>query len=119
VPGAVATRQVSVSFSLTAYQGTGGGDAFHFFMVSRPGAAQCRGIGALYESFRLLSAAEAASLHPRRIQTVRIVAGETLRSAASRMVTDQPLQHFLMLSGRSEQSPLRPGVLVKLVVTEH
>lgn len=116
VPGAVATGQGSVSFSLAAYKGTGG-DAFHFFMVSRPGAPQSRGIGALYESFRLLSAAEAASLRPRRIQTVRIVAGETLRSAASRMVTDQPLQHFLVLNGRSEQAPLRPGELVKLVVT--
>jgi predicted Zn-dependent protease len=115
VPGAVATEQGSVHFSLAAYQGAGG-DAFHFFMVSKPGEAQASAIGALYGSFRLLSAAEAASLRPRRIRTVRVAPGETLRSAASRMVADQPLQHFLMLNGRSEREPLLPGELVKLVV---
>jgi predicted Zn-dependent protease len=116
IPGTVATEQGPVAFSLAAYEGDGG-DAFHFFMVSKPGAAQASAIGALYESFRLLSDAEAASLRPRRIKTVRVASGETLRSAASRMVADQPLQHFLMLNGRSEREPLRPGELVKVVVT--
>ena len=116
VPGAVATQQGSVAFSLAAYQGAGG-DAFHFFMVSKPGTAQASAIAALYRSFRLLSAAEAARLRPRRIQTVRVAPGETLRSAASRMVADEPLKHFLMLNGRSEQEELRPGELVKVVVT--
>jgi hypothetical protein len=32
------------------------------------------------------------------------------------MVADQPLQHFLMLNGRSEREPLLPGEFVKLVV---
>ena len=116
VPGAVATQKGKVAISLAAYQGAGG-DAFHFFMVSKPGTAQVGAIGALHGSFRLLSAAEAAKLRPRRIQTVRVASGQTLRSAASRMVADQPLQHFLMLNGRSEQEPLRPGELVKVVVT--
>jgi predicted Zn-dependent protease len=116
VPGAVATQQGSVAFSLAAYQGAGG-DAFHFFMVSKPGTAQESAIARLYRSFRLLNAAEAARLRPRRIQTVRVAPGETLRSAASRMVADEPLKHFLMLNGRSEQEELRPGELVKVVVT--
>jgi predicted Zn-dependent protease len=112
----VATQQGSVDISLAAYQGAGG-DAFHFFMVSRPGETQASSVGALYGSFRLLSAPEAASLRPRRIQTIRIAAGETLSSAAGRMVSDMPLQHFLMLNGRSRQDPLRPGELVKVVVS--
>lgn len=116
VTGAVATQQGPVAFSLAAYEGSGG-DAFHFFMVSKPGTAQADAIDALYRSFRLLSAAEAASLRPRRIQTIRVASGETLRSAASRMSVDQQLQHFLMLNGRSEKDTLRPGELVKVVVS--
>jgi predicted Zn-dependent protease len=116
VPGTVATEQGSVAFSLAAYEGAGG-NAFHFFMVSKPGTAQASATGALYGGFRLLSAAEAASLRPRRIKTVRVAPGETLRSAANQMSVDQQLSHFLMLNGRSEHDTLRPGELVKVVVT--
>jgi predicted Zn-dependent protease len=116
VPGAVATQQGSVGFSLAAYQGASG-DAFHFFMVSKPGVAQAAAVSELYGSFRLLSAHEAASLRPRRIRTLTVAPGETLQAVASRMVEEQPLKHFLMLNGRSEQEPLRPGQLVKVVVT--
>jgi predicted Zn-dependent protease len=116
VPGAVQTQQGPVLFSLAAYQGAGR-DAFHFFMVSKPGAMEAKGIGALYGSFRLLSSSEAASLRPRRIQTVRVGPNETFGTAARRMAADQPLQHFLILNGRSEREPLRPGEFVKLVVT--
>ena len=30
--------------------------------------------------------------------------------------SEQKMQHFLMLNGRSEETPLRPGELVKIVV---
>jgi predicted Zn-dependent protease len=114
LPGLVQTREGPVRFSMAAYQGLGG-EGYHFIMVSKPGAAPPDSVASLFESFRLLSASEAASLRPRRIRTVRIGAGETIRSAAARMATDQPLQHFLMLNGRSEGEPLRPGELVKIV----
>lgn len=116
VPGEVRTQQGPVNFSLAAYQGADG-DAFHFFLVSEPGAEQAEAIGSLYGSLRLLTASEAASLRPRRIDTVRVGSNDTLRTAARRMAADQPLKHFLMLNGRLETEPLRTGELVKLVVT--
>jgi predicted Zn-dependent protease len=114
LPGVVRTREGPVAFSLAAYQGQNG-DAFHLIIVSKPNAAPADAITTLFRSFRLLSTAEAASLRPRRIRTVRIGAGDTLRSAARQMATDQPVEHFLMLNGRSERAPLRPGELVKIV----
>jgi predicted Zn-dependent protease len=115
VPAVVRTQQGPVSLTLAAFQGSGG-DAFHFAMIARPGAPASQAVAELFASFRLLSAAEAASLRPRRIRTVQARPGDTPRSLAARMAADPPLGHFLMLNGRSAQDPLRPGELVKLVV---
>ena len=115
VPGVVRTQQGAVPFSFAAYEGLDG-QALHFIMVSRPGAAPVASIATLFRSFRLLSPSEAASLHPRRIRTVRIGPTDTLQTAAGKMNTENPVRHFLMLNGRSEQDPLRAGELVKLVV---
>jgi predicted Zn-dependent protease len=115
LPAAVRTPQGTVNLSLAAYRG-GGGDAFHFVMVAKPGAQAPRMIADLFASFRLLSPAEAASLRPRRIRTVRAGPGDTVQSLAARMAADQPLNHFLMLNARSAQDSLRPGEMVKLVV---
>ena len=116
VPGVVRTPEGPVGFSLAAYEGRSG-QAYHFLMVSRPGAAPSEAIGALYGSFRMLDAGEAAGLRPRRIRTVRVGPRDTLRSLAEQMATEDPARHFLMLNGRTEQQPLRAGELVKLVVT--
>jgi predicted Zn-dependent protease len=115
LPAVVRTRQGAVSLSLAAYQGASG-DAFHFVMVSKPGGQASELIASLIASFRLLTPAEAASLRPRRIRTVQARPGDTLRSLGGLMAADQPLEHFLMLNGRSAQEPLRPGELVKLIV---
>ena len=115
LPAVVRTQQGSVSVSLAAYQGVRG-DAFHFVMVSKPGGQASELIATLIASFRMLSPSEAASLQPRRIRTVQARPGDTPRSLAALMAADQPLEHFLMLNGRSAQQPLRPGELVKLVV---
>jgi predicted Zn-dependent protease len=115
VPAVVRTQQGAVTLTLAAYKGAGR-SAFHFVMVSKPGAAAPDLVGGLFRSFRMLSAEEAASLRPRRIRTVRVGPGDTARSLAARMATDAPLQHFLMLNGRTASEPLKPGDLVKLVV---
>ena len=115
VPGIVRTQEGPVSFSLAAYEGAGD-DAFHFIMISRLGAAPAPAIGALYRSFRLLSAEEAASLRPRRIQTVRVGSRDILGGLVDRMAVEDPARHFLMLNGRTEQQPLRAGEFVKIVV---
>ena len=115
LPAAVQTEQGPVNFSLAAYQGTGGA-AYHFIMVAKPGARPADATAALYASFRLLGASELASLQPRRIRVVQARRGDTPRTLAAGMAADQPLDHFLMLNGRSAQDPLRPGELIKLVV---
>jgi predicted Zn-dependent protease len=114
VPAAVRTQQGDVGVSLAAFAGPRG--AFHFFMVSPPGAAAADGLGALFGSFRLLSEAEAGQLRPRRIRTVQVSPADTLQSLSQRMATDRRLEYFLMLNGRTEQDRLRPEELVKLVV---
>jgi predicted Zn-dependent protease len=115
VPATVRTQEGAVSVSLAAYEGTGG-EAFHFVTITNPGEQAADLIAALFTSFRLLSASEAAGLRPRRIRTVQARPGDTLPSLAAEMAADQPLAHFLMLNARAAPDPLRPGELVKLVV---
>ena len=110
----VQTRDGEVALSLAAYQGTGGA-AYHFVMITNPSTATVGAVDSLFASFRLLSEAEAASLRPRWIRVAQAGNGETLRSLAARMATDNPLEHMLMLNGRSPDQPLRPGELVKIV----
>ncbi|HEX8261283.1 MAG TPA: M48 family metalloprotease [Allosphingosinicella sp.] len=110
----VQTRDGAIELALAAYDG-GGGKAYHFLLVAPPADAAHAAIGALAGSFRLLSADEARSLRPRRIRTVRVTAGENAASIARHMASEHPLDHFLMLNGRSAGEPLRPGELVKIV----
>jgi predicted Zn-dependent protease len=114
VPAEVATEQGAVPLSLAVYAGPGGG-AFHFLMVSKPGVAPAPAIRDLFGSFRLLSPAEAAQLRPRRIRVVTPGPNDSLQGLASLMASENPLDHFLMLNGRSAGQPLRPGEPVKIV----
>jgi predicted Zn-dependent protease len=114
VPVLVRTQEGAIELSLAAYDG-GGGGAYHFIMVAPPAEAPRTAIAALFASFRLLSAEEARSLRPRLIRTVRVGPGETAAGVARLMASEHPLDHFLMLNGRSAGQALRPGELVKIV----
>jgi predicted Zn-dependent protease len=114
LPVLVRTEQGAIELSIAAYDG-GGGGAHHFIMVARPADESRAAIGALFGSFRLLSPEEARSLRPRLIRTVRVGPGQTAASLAALMASDHPLDHFLMLNGRSGGEPLNPGELVKIV----
>lgn len=114
VPVLVKTEQGPIELTLAAYDG-GDGGAYHFIMVSAPAEASRAAIAALFASFRMLSAEEAARLRPRRIRTVRVGPGQTAASLARLMASEHPLDHFLMLNGRSEAQAVRPGELVKIV----
>lgn len=68
-------------------------------------------------TFHRLSAQEAASLRPLRVQVVSVRAGDTVQSLAARTAfPDNKLQRFLVLNGLQQNSTLRPGQLIKLVV---
>jgi predicted Zn-dependent protease len=114
VPVTVATEQGEVDLALMAYAGPGGG-AFHFIMVSPPGGSAPAALQALFGSFRLLSAQEAATLRPRVIRVVAASASDSYRSLAGRMASERPLEHLLMLNGRTPDQPLRPGERLKIV----
>ena len=113
VPAVVRTERGSVELSFAVYAGAGR-SAYHFVIASESSAAAAS-IGELLGSFRLLSPQEAASLRPRVIRTVTARPGDTLQSLAARMATENRLDHFLMLNGRSAGDPLRPGDIVKIV----
>ena len=112
VPAIVRSQQGTIQLSVAAYEGPGGG-AFHFIMISKPGAPNP--LGELFGSFRLLTAEQVATLKPRQIRVVRSEAGDTPQSMALRMAGEKPLALFLMLNGRFEDQPLKPGELVKIV----
>jgi predicted Zn-dependent protease len=114
VPVLVQTERGPVQLSIAVYDG-GNGGAYHFIMVAAPSAPARVATGALFGSFHLLSDEEARSLRPRVIRTVRIGPSDTLATVASHMASDHPLDHFLMLNGRSAGQKLKPGELVKIV----
>ncbi|HEX8620855.1 MAG TPA: M48 family metalloprotease [Allosphingosinicella sp.] len=110
----VQTERGPIELALAVYDG-GDGGAYHFVMVAPPAEPSRSAIASLFASFRLLSAEEAATLRPRLIRSVRVAPGQTAATFARHMASDQPLDHFLMLNGRSANDPLRPGELVKIV----
>ena len=114
VPVAVDTNDGEVRLSFMAYAGPGGG-AFHFIMVSPPRAIAPEALSALFASFHLLSPEEVATLRPRVIRVVAAKAGDTYQSIAAGMASDRPVEHLLMLNGRTAGEPLRPGEPLKII----
>jgi predicted Zn-dependent protease len=115
LPATVRTQEGTVAVTLAAYD-AGGGDAYHFVMLSPASVAAQAPTQALLQSFRRLTSAEAANLRPRRIQVGTVGAADTVQSLAGRMAAEHPLDHFLMLNARDPARRLRPGERVKLVV---
>ena len=111
---AVASEGGPATISVAAYDG-GNGRAYHFVVVSPPGAGPSPGFEELVGSFRLLSAAEAAALRPRHIRVVEAGAGDTLGSLAARMASEHRLESLLMLNGRDADDRVRPGERLKIV----
>jgi predicted Zn-dependent protease len=68
-------------------------------------------------SLHHLSAEEAATLKPYRIQVIRVKNGDTVDSLASRLpFADYKVERFRVLNGLVDNATLRPGTLVKTVV---
>jgi predicted Zn-dependent protease len=115
LPVSVRTNEGTMEVVVAAYD-SGGDGIYHFLMVAPPTDAARGALSELFNSFRLLSPAQAAELRPRVIDVVAVRPGETLQTMASRMaVSELPLETFLMLNDRSADQPLRPGERVKIV----
>lgn len=104
---------VDVSVFAYAFSPT---QAYHFVMLTQGG----RGVGpfgAMVNSLRRISTAEASAIRPRVIDVVTVRQGDTMQSLAARMAyRDFQLDRFLSLNGLPAQARLTPGQRVKLVV---
>jgi len=92
---------------------------FRFLFLSKPEqtAALARDLQQTTYSFRRLSPAEAARLHPQSIRIVTVRAGDTVAKLAAKMpFPDFREQRFRVLNGLSPTDQVTPGQHVKLIV---
>ena len=106
----------AVDTSVITYQ-WGPGNFYHIVMLAPPNGLPV--FGPLIESVRRLALGEVAGTRGRRIKVVRVAAGETPGSLATRMAyNDDRLARFTVLNGITADTPLEPGSRVKLVVAD-
>jgi predicted Zn-dependent protease len=119
---AVATGQLDdgrpVTVALAALRA--GDERVYRFMFVSPGrmsSAQADAYQATVNSFRRLSADEAAAIGGRRLQVVTVEPGQDVDYFARRMAVDAlPREQFELLNGLAPGASLNPGQRVKLVV---
>ncbi|URW74932.1 M48 family metalloprotease [Sphingomonas donggukensis] len=90
----------------------------YVWTVATPAGSGVGALAPVIDSFTTLSASEAAAIKGRRIRIATVRAGDTIDSLARQM--DYPnfqRERFLTLNGLDANAALRPGMLVKLVVT--
>lgn len=89
--------------------------AFHFVTITPAGRASV--FNTMYNSFRRISASEAAAITPRRISLVTVKAGDTVASLAQRMAYgDSQEARFRVLNALSANETVSSGQKVKIVV---
>ena len=108
------TEQGALS-GLLAVISPGGSSAYHFLLVAAPGKPVSPEAMKMIASFRRLSATEAERLRPRYIDVVAVRQDTTPQALSRLMVSDRPLEHFLVLNGRSDDKPVKAGTRVKIV----
>ncbi len=103
-----------VPLTIAAYD-AGGGQVYHFVLVSPPGRPASAAGAALIGSFRRLPPAEAGRLRPRVVRTVAVGRGDTAAGLAARMADPNGRALFAMLNGLEDGASPRPGTRVKLI----
>jgi predicted Zn-dependent protease len=74
------------------------------------------GLRTMINSFRKISAGEAAQLKERRIEIVTVQPGDTMERLASRMAySDAALDRFMIINSLRQGDQLKPGMKVKLI----
>lgn len=98
-----------IAYELAANQ------AFHFVIMT----AQGQNFGpfsGMTQSFRRISAAEAAAVKPRKVAVVTVKSGDTLNTLSARMAYDDyKMERFLTLNALTASSKLTAGQKVKIV----
>jgi len=108
------TQSGAVDVSVFAYEASNS-RAYHFVVLTAAG----QGLGAaqsMIQSFRKLSAAQAAKIKPKYVRIVTVKSGDTASSIAQRMAFDDyKLERFNVLNGIPDGATLRTGDKVKIV----
>ena len=100
--------------TLTVYRWT---PSLAFTLVSMSPQGQLAGVAPVAASLRRMSSQETAAIRTRRVQVVRVAAGDTLQSLAGRMAYDDDrMARFLTLNQLAANAPLKAGDRVKLIV---
>ena len=110
-------RRGPLDLRLVAIEGNAGA-IYRLLFITPPRLtdALSEGLRRTTYSFRRLSSGEAAAIKPHRLRLHRVRPGETPASVARRMVVESNrLERFLVLNGLNENSPIRPGQVVKIV----
>ncbi|GGD52949.1 M48 family metalloprotease [Erythrobacter arachoides] len=119
IPAAYGTARVNngqqqVDVTVFAYD-FGGGQTYHFQSITPAGQAGT--FNSLYQSMRRLSAQEAGSVVPRRIDIVQAGGGDSIATLSRRMAyTDGQEARFRVLNGLTSGEQVVPGQRYKIVV---
>tara|TARA_R110000868_G_scaffold371739_3_gene635467 strand:- start:8425 stop:9918 length:1494 start_codon:yes stop_codon:yes gene_type:complete len=94
----------------------GGGKAYHFLLLT-PAGQGIAPFTAMVQSMQRLSAQDAATIKPRRIDVVTVKSGDTVQSLSQRMAyPDYKLERFLTINALNANASLRAGQKVKIVI---
>lgn len=111
---AVRVQDGTLPLLIAAYDG-GGGEAYHFIMMSPPSNPQAAALEALIRSFRRLSPAQAAALRPRYLQTLVARREDTVDDFVRRTADPSPRALFVLLNPDYEGRAPKSGDRVKIV----
>ena len=108
------TNGGAVDATLTVYRWTA---QLAFTLISVAPQGQAAMVAPVAASVRRLSPQDAGAIRTRRIQVVKVAAGDSLASLAARMAyDDSKMERFLTLNQLPPGAALKPGEPVKLVV---
>ena len=89
--------------------------AYHFVILA-PAGRGLGGLESMVQSFRTLSAQQAAAIRPRYLRVVTVGPRDTIASISERMAWPSArLERFLVLNGLDNTARLQPGQRVKIV----
>lgn len=93
-----------------------GSETYRFIFAARnlTATVDSRALGTI-DSFRRLTATEAARIRPLRVRAVTVGAGDTTQSLSARMATANRYATFLVLNGLEPGTDPEPGTKVKII----
>jgi predicted Zn-dependent protease len=112
----VASQNGQVDITVVAYE-FDATSTYYFAFVSPVNANAGSIISTTAQSFRKISASEAAQLQPKRVDIVTVGRGDTVASLSRRMAYDNFQEdRFRVLNDLEDGGDVRPGDRVKIVV---